>query len=573
VLRCRDLGNLPGVNGDEAWYGVQAELLLHGDPVAWRTPSGNLLNPLFFLPQLAMHAMFEPSFAVLRATAVASGLLALLVNFWLCSRVFGRRIAGISTTVLAVLPVNIAYSRLAWDASQSLLVTLPCVYLPLWAIIDGRCKLRCSVAVLPALALAAIVHPTNLFVAPIAIACLSYAWRRELLSVGRRTVGLWRKPRNRIAFVVAMTGVLAAGIFIVNSNPKLRRLWLWPAIARVANPHQYTEFMVNFGRLFSGAGSYEYLSGELTAPTSLAAGADGFRADCVPYDAAAWIVGILIAWGLLRAMRRSRPDLVCLCVGFGASLLGFFLVAGPGALAPNFERYAIWMVGPTAILASVAIGAWQLRASTTTARLSAVIAISLAWCCLLGFQANCLGFIRQTGGRAHETFRTAAVEPKQAALASILAQSEPQENVRIVTSQWWIYWPMRYLSIGRRPSDRDSRVVFELQTDASKSRMLLDPDGRRRVNVWFVEFTDSAACNAIRNTASSGGIPLRESTIDDFSGRPVLSLFEAGASNPRASQKKIKELDLTSREAELRFLSRNDDQQRSPQLNTAFAPW
>src|SRR5262245_15822781 len=64
-FRCRDLGNLPGVNGDEAWYGVQAELWLRGEPVAWRTPTGNLLNPLFFWPQVALHAIFEPSFGLL----------------------------------------------------------------------------------------------------------------------------------------------------------------------------------------------------------------------------------------------------------------------------------------------------------------------------------------------------------------------------------------------------------------------------------------------------------------------------------------------------------------------------
>ena len=121
----------------------------------------------------------------LRATAVASGLLALLVNFWLCSRVFGRKIAVVSTVVLAVLPINVAYSRLAWDASQSLLMTLPCIYLPLWAIVDARLRMRCSMATLAALALAIVVHPTNLFVAPIAIVCLGYAWRGNCGIAGR----------------------------------------------------------------------------------------------------------------------------------------------------------------------------------------------------------------------------------------------------------------------------------------------------------------------------------------------------------------------------------------------------
>ena len=34
------LGRLPGVNGDEAWYGVQVLRLLSGEAVDWRTPTG-----------------------------------------------------------------------------------------------------------------------------------------------------------------------------------------------------------------------------------------------------------------------------------------------------------------------------------------------------------------------------------------------------------------------------------------------------------------------------------------------------------------------------------------------------
>ncbi len=93
-----------------------------------RTPTGNWLNPFFFAPLVALHALVEPSFELLRITPFASGLLALVVNFFLCRRAFDLRTATISTVALAVLPINIAYSRFAWDASQSLLFTLPVVY-------------------------------------------------------------------------------------------------------------------------------------------------------------------------------------------------------------------------------------------------------------------------------------------------------------------------------------------------------------------------------------------------------------------------------------------------------------
>ena len=190
-FRCRDLSRVPGINGDEAWYGAQAELVLRGVPVAWRTPTGNLLNPFFFGPVLLLHAIWPPSFGLLRATALASGLLTLLANYWLCRGVFGRRVAWISTLILAVLPINIVYSRLAWDASQSVLATLPAIYWPLRAIVDPRRKVRWSGLGLAALAAAIVVHPTNLFVSGVTGICLGFACATSFvaLNAGFRASG------------------------------------------------------------------------------------------------------------------------------------------------------------------------------------------------------------------------------------------------------------------------------------------------------------------------------------------------------------------------------------------------
>ena len=523
LLRCRGLGNLPGINGDEAWYGVQAELLLQGQPIAWRTPSGNLINPLFFVPQLAMHAIFRPSFIVLRATAVASGLAALVLNFWLCRRVLGRETAIISTTVLAALPIDIAYSRLAWDASQSLLATLPCVYLPLWAVVEEKLKLRLSVATIAALVAAIVVHPTNLFVAPITIACLAYAWRKPLLSACNRTVGGRTHHRKRNLLIASVAAIVAFSALAAGLGPRARSAWLQPAVSRIVNPPQYAEFVVNFGRFFTGATVFEYLSGAIQPAAAVSRDTDSIRWEYVPYDLAAWIIGGLLVWGLARAVRWQRPELICLCFGFGASLFGFFLVAGPGATAPNFERYAIWMIAPAAVLASISIGSWQGRTGRT-GRLATATALALGWLLVLGFQINCLGYLRQTGGRSHRAFRTAALEPKQAALTEILAQCGPRETVRIVTSEWWTYWPMRYLAVSPASGGEQS---ISVELCSSRDELVLLPVcqtvGRGRL--WFVEFTGSAACDALRRAAGNDRAPLQETTVDDFAGRPILSLF------------------------------------------------
>ena len=57
-FRVWNLDHVPGINGDEAWYGVQAMSWLRGEAVSWTTPTGNPLNPLYFLPLTAVHAVW-----------------------------------------------------------------------------------------------------------------------------------------------------------------------------------------------------------------------------------------------------------------------------------------------------------------------------------------------------------------------------------------------------------------------------------------------------------------------------------------------------------------------------------
>jgi hypothetical protein len=516
-LRCAGLGNLPGINGDEAWYGVQAELFLHGERIPWRTPSGNLLNPLFFMPQVVLHAFVQPSFALLRLTAVVSGLITLAVNFWLCRRAFGRGIAIISTVILAVLPIDIAYSRLAWDASQSLLVTLPCVYLPLWAVVDSSKRFRLSIATFAAICLAVIVHPTNIFIAPIAVVSLGYAWRTKLLPPVRRVVE-WR-PRLPNIRVISGAIVLAAALAAWASHAAHAE-WLPKQLARLADPHEFSAFLANFGRLFSGATVYEYLAGSVgPAPTS---GAIRVSAGYLIYDIAGWIVAAWLGWALTRNWKQRRPELACLLIGWALALFGFFLVAGASAIAPNFERYAIWIIGPTTVLASIAIHTMQQRASWRHA--PTVVALALAWVLVFNFQTNCLGFLRTTGGQSHRTFRTAVVEPKQSALEVITAEWKPGEKVVVRTSQWWLYWPMRYLSFANQfnPSGALSVDKLPVPNRFDPSSFARSTPGER---FFFVEFAGSPECEALREQARRANIALQEQQIVDFAGRPVVSVF------------------------------------------------
>ena len=66
-LRIFALDNIPGISGDEAWYGILALEILAGEvAIDLHTPSGNLLNPFYILPVMATHFFFEPSYLLLR---------------------------------------------------------------------------------------------------------------------------------------------------------------------------------------------------------------------------------------------------------------------------------------------------------------------------------------------------------------------------------------------------------------------------------------------------------------------------------------------------------------------------
>ncbi|HEX3726750.1 MAG TPA: hypothetical protein VHV08_10930 [Pirellulales bacterium] len=55
LLRCSDLANIPGINGDEAWSGLQAVSLLHGESIAWHADRQSAQRDLFSAADSAPH--------------------------------------------------------------------------------------------------------------------------------------------------------------------------------------------------------------------------------------------------------------------------------------------------------------------------------------------------------------------------------------------------------------------------------------------------------------------------------------------------------------------------------------
>jgi hypothetical protein len=502
-FRAWDLEQVPGVNGDEAWVGVQAERMLRGQCVSARTPTGNPLNPFFLVPQVLLHAAFEPSFSVLRVPALVSGLLALALNFYLCRRAFGVRMAWLTTLIHAVLPINIAYSRFAWDASQSLLLTLPVIYAGVLAQHEPLRRRRWTAIGLACLGAAVLVHPTNVLAAPFLIIQLAVAWRDPLIA-------RWKLPVVRRVLFPLLLVVLAAAA-----------AGLLPRVAHnLGHAENYTAFVQRFADLFTGATVYEYIPGTLAADQSEAASATQ-----IVLDALGIVLTGLTAFALLTAIRRGRSTQdLWFVAGWAASVGCFFMVAGPTAIAPHFERYAICLVAPTVLVVGRALE-WWMRPTTRFSLATAPLLVALGAYMLATFKSQYFDEFNQHGGRSHLTFRTASVEPKQQAMDLIVRERNRNVPLLIQTSEWWLYWPLQYLAHAH------DDVIVELRSPDDPRP--LDQQSFDDLESWIVEFAGTEAGWRLEKAwaalSSQQAARFQRAWIRDASGRKLLTLVRLPA--------------------------------------------
>jgi len=497
LLRVWRIGSLPGVNGDEAWAAVQAVRWLRGQNVQWTTPNGNPINPFLFGPLVWLHTIAEPSVAVLRSVSLASGLLALFVNFVLCRRAFDVRVAWISTVALAILPIDIAYSRFAWDASQSLLAVLPVLYLPLIALRAGEHSHALAWSAL-ALAAAILVHPTNVFASLLLVAPLTVRYRRELLDFG------WRQ---RVAARPRTLALLALASLAVS-------YLAWLAVSRTAlataNPAGFANFLAGYVRLFSGTTVYEFICGLSPDGPGL------FRYLALGGDLALACVALLGLAGMIERVKHSRDECdTAALVGWGTMLIAFFVVAGSWALEPHRERYGMCLIAPAVLVVSLGLGWWIRRLSQRRLLLSAALCL-YAWAVLAVFYVSYFVLSQTAASRQHPTFRTNNEEPKLAALREILSRRENDEPITIVCLDYWNYWPAAYFALGER------NVAVEGLGGRSPTT---NQAARSAAKTWFVGFAGSDEQRELLAELEQQGIRPGVFTVYDSAERALVEVL------------------------------------------------
>jgi len=501
TMRWIDLDHLPGINGDEAWYGVQVQQVLRGQAIDWRTPTGNLINPLYSGPLLLVHLWLPPSAFALRCVAAFSGTLTLIANYWLCRKSLGQTTAIVSTVVLALLPINIAYSRFGWDTSQSVLMTLLVIHCSLLASGASGNRTKWLIATAFATAGAVIVHPTNIFVLIVPMVALGLLYCRSLTT--RQGPDHHDVRRTKIWF---LAGAAAFAGVLVASNVLPDRF-----ASRLIDGQQALAFFIQFGRLFSGATVYRFISGALSGdPPGSLPGIDALHLS----DALIWLFAGLAAYGLWRWRRRLGPSDIALLVATPLVILSFYIVAGPYAIAPHFERYALCLVGPVVLLASRGL-AWWLAFAHDRLHYGKLVATVMTWLVVANVWSNYFSYMRHTGGNSHLAFRTSTVEPKAAALEYVLNHQHGRQNLTIATHEWWNYWPLKYLA--SRTANVDVLWWNQLTTPAA-----VELHGRGKL--WNVEFADSTGELEAKRLFQSFG-EFDRHTVLDPSGRPILTVF------------------------------------------------
>lgn len=447
----------PAVNGDEAFYGVQAARLLEGRSVASHTVSGNLLNVLVIGPEVVLYALLGPSNLVIKLPAIGAGLLA-VAGAWFClRRTLDRPTAAIACGLMAVLPVAIIECRVGAEPAWNPLVGV----LALGAAFRGH-RLLTVLGFL----LAYYVHPTYLFSAPVYALVLA-------VRIGQQAGWRRREMVPKLATAAVIGGAVLGGLaWLTSGRPVLS--WLYETFD--FGPMDWGRFAILYERLLMGF------------------------CECGPpespprFDRVFW--GLVLAIGLPGAgflAKQRRWECLALVVGLLISLAGLHTVTGPDILRPYFARYGLFLVAPSVAAMACLLRAWMPdgtdRASILGRRVQVVALIGLGFGLIHHTHASFFGHILPgtEGQERLATLRTETVDPKEWALRLIRDdRPEGADATVILAEDWWTYRPIEFLA-GGDPSIRvGSLEFFDAATRERLIRRHLEAGG-------YVVGTDGAA--------------------------------------------------------------------------------
>lgn len=466
LFRLVGLDHIPGLNGDEAWYGIQAMSISQGHPWELWAPSARpLINIFLLLPLLFLHLFFDPAFWVVRAPSVVAGILAVLLAYRLFRDIIGRPAAISLALLTATLPINIAYSRFGWDPSFLIIYAIFILYFAFKKKLLG---------LIVSTLLAITAHPVAIFILPIVVMIALTQENSPFLPAGHR--------QKTIGAAIMLAGIIAVAVYSAGFGATLHRL---------SSTQETGLFLSLIGGLFSGETIYRYIVDPAT--------------DLGSTDPSFFFATILLFSAILfrrTATPSTRATTLAFIVGILLSLICGYIMFGPWLLLPHTERYGIYLVFPfTLIFVILLHGTFPAEKQHWPLAVTIVLSITL----LGGFQRHYMSPLLESGGNSQIAFRTGAVDPKQVAYLGILEETQGRP-VRIFAHQWWIWKPMQYLA-----STNTSVEIIELR---EFSRPLKGD--------YVVTFAGEPLDVAVRNDPSAYATRW---AVLDYSRREVLAVY------------------------------------------------
>jgi len=488
------LDSLPGVNGDEAWFGLWVEGLLRDHAWGGSYVTGRPPDPFLLAPLAIVQAMADPAPWVLRAPALISGLAFIIVGYAGLRCTIGQRPALIFALLAATTPIMIIYSRFGWDPSQTPLADM----IFLWACLAGR-----RIAAVLSLCAAILIHATNIFLVPI----LVVFWFEDIRPFIEKITG---RIEFRSFFSVMLIGALLAAIPI--------SLWVGRAPLRGLFgggywhlQHLVIRTSVLIGDQFSGIGAYRARVGD---PIGLV---------LHRVIISSVLIGLSVAL-FLGARGTQDPRITKLSAGVIASVIPFVIIAGGDGFRPSLERYALWMITPVLVLLSAVLARPLNRVSTA----GLWIAPFLGALALISVWLNYFEPLRASGGGLSTTTiegraaRTAAIEPKKQVAEWVMRCVDQHDTVTLWAESYWLAEPLHYFLFYEPKISVKILRSFEWLPESMHTYDLSEiPDS----DAIVVVFDDSDLDRKLR---SAGASP--KYTIVDAAGRPLIQIYIKGLS-------------------------------------------
>jgi hypothetical protein len=494
ALRTLFLGNIPGINGDEALLGIRAS-----GPFDFlqRTNSGNFQNIFYLLPLTFIQQFFPPSVWVLRSVSVLSGLGVIIGGYFLFRSSLSKRTALFFVVLGSAIPILVAYSRFGWEPSQSGLISLFVLYFSL--------QKKWAGAVIAQL-IALIVHPSNalLFFIPLNLFILE-------VQAGLNCPA----QKARVWILIPLGFVIVLGTIVFLNSERLVDMAGWLSehnlnqiavaldevkpqsiIDRMRAPGGWLDLFILYGDLISGVTIYRYIVGPVS------------QTGVIFHHLLFWLCILpIVVHGCLMKNKSNDYRLTAVFLGTLSGMVMLYMFWGLMPLSPSTERYSQFLVVPTLLLFAAGLDSINIKFSLP---LSALVCVF--WC--VSLVSNYFMPFLLTGGRSERAFRTAEVEPKIQATRIILSDMDGTNRGLILAENWWTAKPIEYLLIGHEGIDV---VQFN---DVNNT---IDVLSALKNNVYVVSFARSGFDKAIEASPIVGN--LKRWTIHDYGGKPLIHVW------------------------------------------------